>query len=59
MPTLYELNEQTKQLLNLLTDGEIDEQTYNDTLEGMGLKTIQWDVEPNDTDGIPLAMPFR
>lgn len=37
MPTLYELNEQTKQLLNLLTDGEIDEQTYNDTLEGMGL----------------------
>ena len=37
MPTLYELNEQTKQLLNLLTDGEIDERTYNDTLEGMGL----------------------
>lgn len=37
MPTLYELNKQTKQLLNLLTDGEIDEQTYNDTLEGMGL----------------------
>ena len=38
--------------------GEYDDSLLT-TLEGMGLKTIQWDVEPNDTDGIPLAMPFR
>lgn len=36
MPSLYELSAQAEQLLDLLTDEEIDEQTFNDTLEAMG-----------------------
>lgn len=36
MATIYELTEQTQELLELLTDGEIDEQTFLDTIEGMG-----------------------
>ena len=36
MATIYEMTEQAQQLLELLTDGEIDEQTFLDTIEGMG-----------------------
>ena len=36
MATIYEMTEQAQELLELLTDGEIDEETFLDTLEGMG-----------------------
>lgn len=36
MSTLYELSLAAQNLLDLLTDEEIDEQTFNDTLEAMG-----------------------
>ena len=36
MATIYEMTEQAQELLELLTDGEIDEQTFLDTIEGMG-----------------------
>lgn len=36
MATIYEMTEQAQELLDLLTDGEIDEQTFLDTIEGMG-----------------------
>lgn len=36
MSTIYEMTEQAQELLELLTDGEIDEQTFLDTIEGMG-----------------------
>lgn len=36
MPTLYEMSLAAQNLLDLLTDEEIDEQTFNDTLEAMG-----------------------
>ena len=34
--TLYEMTEQAKTLYNMLSYGEIDEQTFNDTLESIG-----------------------
>lgn len=34
--TLYEMTEQAKALYNMLSYGEIDEQTFNDTLESIG-----------------------
>lgn len=37
MATLYELTEQAVYLYELLQEGEIDEQTFNDTLEGIGI----------------------
>ena len=36
MSTLYEMSLAAQNLLDLLTDEEIDEQTFNDTLEAMG-----------------------
>lgn len=56
MATLYELTEQARCLYELLQDNEIDEQTFNDTLEAMGagekaenyckiIKQFQNDVE--------------
>lgn len=36
MSTIYEMTEQAQELLELLTDGEIDEQAFLDTIEGMG-----------------------
>ena len=36
MATLYELSTQANQLYNLLQAGDIDEQVFADTLEGMG-----------------------
>jgi hypothetical protein len=36
MATLYELSTQANQLYNLLQSGDIDEQVFMDTLEGMG-----------------------
>ena len=36
MATLYELTEQAKSLYYLLQEGEIDEQTFKDTLEAIG-----------------------
>lgn len=35
--TLYEMTQEQKQLYNLLTSGEIDEEVYADTLEGIGI----------------------
>lgn len=35
MPTLYELQDQYKRLYELLTDGDIDEQTLHDTLDAI------------------------
>jgi len=35
MSTLYELTEEYQYLYDLLSSGEIDEQTFNDSLEGM------------------------
>ena len=35
---LYELTQNVQYLQNLFEDGEIDEQTLNDTLEGMGVE---------------------
>ena len=35
--TIYELTGATAQLYELLSSGEIDEQTFNDTLEAMGV----------------------
>ena len=35
--TLYEMTEAQKQLYELMTSGEIDEEVYADTLEGMGI----------------------
>ena len=37
--------------------GEYDDSALT-TLEGMGMKVIQWDVEALDTDGKPLPQPF-
>lgn len=34
--TIYELTEQAAQLYSLLESGEIDEETFNDTLDSMG-----------------------
>lgn len=34
---LYEMSEATRELYELLTNEEIDEQTYNDTLEAIGV----------------------
>lgn len=36
IPTLYELTAEFEYLYNLLTSGEIDDQTFTDSLEGMG-----------------------
>lgn len=36
MATLYELSTQANQLYNLLQSGDIDEQVFEDTLEGIG-----------------------
>ena len=36
MSTLYEMSLAAQNLLDMLTDEEIDEQTFNDTLEAMG-----------------------
>jgi hypothetical protein len=36
--TLYEMSEANTRLLTMLEDGEIDEQTLNDTLESMGIE---------------------
>ena len=38
--------------------GEYDDALIT-TIEGMGMKVIQWDVEPLDTDGKPLHEPIR
>lgn len=38
--------------------GEYDD-TVMTTVEGMGMKVIQWDVEALDTDGKPLPEPFQ
>lgn len=35
--TLYEMTEQAKALYDMLSSGEIDEQTFNDTLESIGV----------------------
>ena len=35
--TLYEMTQEQKQLYELLTSGEIDEEVYADTLEGIGI----------------------
>jgi hypothetical protein len=35
--TLYEMTEAQKQLYELMTSGEIDEEVYADTLEGIGI----------------------
>ncbi len=59
MATLYELTVQATQLYELLQSDEIDEQTFNDTLEAMGaaekvesyckvIKQLQSDVEMFD-----------
>lgn len=37
--------------------GEYDDSLIT-TIEGMGMKPIQWDVEPLDTDGNPLHEPI-
>lgn len=37
MATLYELMESEKQLIELFTDDEIDDQTLNDTIEGLDI----------------------
>lgn len=37
--------------------GEYDDSALT-TLDGMGYKVIQWDVEPHDTDGKPLPKPI-
>lgn len=37
--------------------GEFDDSLLT-TVEGMGMKAIQWDVEPLDIDGDPLHKPF-
>lgn len=38
--------------------GEYDDAMLT-TIEGMGMKVIQWDVEPLDTDGKPLHEPIK
>ena len=38
--------------------GEYDDNLIT-TIEGMGLKPIQWDVEGMDTDGKPLHEPIK
>lgn len=35
--TLYEMTQEQKQLYELMTSGEIDEEVYADTLEGIGI----------------------
>ena len=35
--TLYEMTQEQKQLYELMTSGEIDEEAYADTLEGIGI----------------------
>jgi hypothetical protein len=37
--TLYELTEQYRELSDMLDDGEIDDQVFNDTLEAMDWKS--------------------
>ena len=37
--------------------GEYDDSLIT-TIEGMGMKPVQWDVEPLDTDGKPLHKPI-
>lgn len=39
MPSLYELTQNAAVLQELLESGEIEEQTFNDTLEGMDIDT--------------------
>lgn len=56
MPTLYEMTVQATELYEMLQAEEIDEQTFNDTLEAIGagdkvesycklIKQLQYDVE--------------
>ena len=37
MATLYEMTDQVKQLLEMLENDDIDEQSFNDTVEAMGV----------------------
>ena len=39
--TLYEMTEAQKQLYELMTSGEIDEEVYADTLEGIGIAELR------------------
>ena len=59
--TLYEMNAATRQLYELLQNEEIDEQTFNDTLESIGvehkidsycevIRQMQADIEMLDTE---------
>lgn len=61
MASLYEMSEQAAALYELLQSEEIDEQTYSDTLEGMGtvdkcenyckiIKQFQGDIEMYKTE---------
>ena len=70
MATIYELTEQANALYNLLQAEEIDEQTYNDTLEAMGagekvesyckvIKQLQSDAEMYKTEIDRLTAPPR
>ena len=51
--TLYEMTQEQKQLYELMTNGEIDEDVYADTLEGIGIaeKIEAYCVVDNELSG--------